>query len=398
MKKQLLLPFLCWCSVTIAQTATPIKDSILSGGIYRKYTLYVPNVYAANKAVPLVFNIHGGTGNGDQQMEFGDFRRIADTANFIVVHPTALGNPPNWAVGGSISSGEADRTFLLNLLDTLKLKYTIDASRVYSAGFSQGGIMGYDFACLQNMNFAAIASVSGGISKTSFAACAPTRPTPVMEIHGTSDLIAGYNGTSTLLTTLPPFTHIDTIVKYWVNFNHCDTAAKVFNLANTNTKDNCTVVHYVYSGGYQNASVEFYKVISGGHAWPADTATGGTKNASGSPMMLGNRNMDFNASKEIWRFFNQYKLLATGISEQLSGSTNQVNIFPNPSNGLITIQLEKAEQLNIQLYNLVGALVFEEKISGNNNIVDVNYLTKGVYFYSLKNKDGIVKNGKLIVQ
>jgi polyhydroxybutyrate depolymerase len=398
MKKLLIIPFLCLYSLIAAQTASPIKDSILSGGIYRKYTLYVPNMYTANKAVPLVFNIHGGTGNGDQQMEFGDFRRIADTANFIVVHPTALGNPPNWAVGGSIASGEADRTFLLNLLDTLKLKYTIDASRVYSVGFSQGGIMSYDFACLQNMNFAAIASVSGGISKTTFAACAPTRPTPVMEIHGTSDLIAGYNGTSTLLTTLPPFTHIDTIVNYWVNFNHCDTAAKVFNLANTNTKDNSSVVHYVYSGGDQNANVEFYKVISGGHAWPADTATGGTKNANGSPMMLGNRNMDFNASKEIWRFFSQYKLLATGISEYTSENKNKVDTFPNPCNGSLTIQLEKAEQINIQLYDLLGALVFEEKRSETKNSIDVKYLTYGVYFYSVKNKDGIVKNGKLIIQ
>ena len=40
--------------------------------------------------MPLVFNFHGYTSNATEQMWYGDFRPIADTANFIIVHPNGM--------------------------------------------------------------------------------------------------------------------------------------------------------------------------------------------------------------------------------------------------------------------------------------------------------------------
>jgi polyhydroxybutyrate depolymerase len=96
-KNYLLILALYASSHSVAQIT--ITDSILSGGVYRTYVLYVPAIYNSANPVPLVFNLHGGTGDGNQQMQFGDFRPIADTANFIVVQPTALGgSAPYWRV------------------------------------------------------------------------------------------------------------------------------------------------------------------------------------------------------------------------------------------------------------------------------------------------------------
>ncbi|MBQ19719.1 MAG: hypothetical protein CMD31_03085 [Flavobacteriales bacterium] len=64
-----------------------INDSIFHNGIYRTYILYVPATYNAANATPLVLNFHGYTSNANAQMYYGDFRAIADTANFILVHP-----------------------------------------------------------------------------------------------------------------------------------------------------------------------------------------------------------------------------------------------------------------------------------------------------------------------
>lgn len=268
--KNYLLVIACFISsLMMAQTGTTIVDSILSGGVYRTYVLYVSAIYTSSDTVPLIFNIHGGTGDGNQQMQFGDFRPIADTANFIVVHPTALpdasGNP-YWNLGDNTDMASvADRKFLYNLLGTLKSQYHIDSNKVYSTGFSQGGLMSYLLACFQNVNFAAIASVSGGIKVSNFyGVCAPDRPTPVMEVHGTADPVAGYNGLNTITPSSPPSVNTDTLIKHWVNYNHCNPVPIMTNLPDINTSDSSTVEHYVYSGGTQEYPLNFTRLLMAG--------------------------------------------------------------------------------------------------------------------------------------
>ena len=71
--------------LTIAAQST--VQTMQHDGLTRSYRLYVPDSYDPNTAVPLVFNLHGYTSNALQQEVYGDFRSIADTANFILVHP-----------------------------------------------------------------------------------------------------------------------------------------------------------------------------------------------------------------------------------------------------------------------------------------------------------------------
>src|SRR5437868_5054858 len=83
------------------QSGTTVVDSIISGGIYRKFRLYVPAIYNGSKKVPLVFNLHGYTSNAFQQQLYSNFMPIADTANFLMVHPdgTAPLGSPFWNSG-----------------------------------------------------------------------------------------------------------------------------------------------------------------------------------------------------------------------------------------------------------------------------------------------------------
>ncbi len=77
MKKHLLIIALSVSSLIVAQTPLIISDSIHSGGVYRKYLLYIPTLYNSSQSVPLVFDIHGYNCKNDQQMKYGDFRPIA---------------------------------------------------------------------------------------------------------------------------------------------------------------------------------------------------------------------------------------------------------------------------------------------------------------------------------
>ena len=85
MKKLLLLNLLFISSSYFSQTT--IDKTIVSGGITRSYKLYIPAMYNGSTSVALVLNLHGLGSNSVQQMFYGDFRSIADTANFIIVHP-----------------------------------------------------------------------------------------------------------------------------------------------------------------------------------------------------------------------------------------------------------------------------------------------------------------------
>jgi polyhydroxybutyrate depolymerase len=388
-------------------TDSTFTDSILSGGVYRKYVLYVPAIYYNSAdTVPLVFNIHGYTGSGDQQMEYGNFRPIADTANFIVVHPTGLKiaplNAPGWNVLGTVSQGQADRAFIIDLMDTLNRRYNIDSNRVYSAGFSQGGFMSYIMAGFNNTRFAAIASVSGSLVDDYFQPYAPSRPTPVMAIHGTSDGVIGYNGNAGFVATVP----VDSLLKCWRSYNNCSATPIVTNLPDNNTGDGSTVEHYIWNNGTQGVSVELYKIISGEHAWPSDVGTGGV-------LGVASRNMDFNASKEIWRFFSQYKLATPVASsgpfvitltpggntavDALPSSNTMVSFYPNPSNGDVYISLLGVEQAQVEIFSVTGELVYHEIIQGGITELALYGLNDGMYFCQLRVGDTLIHNDKLIV-
>ncbi|HXD93605.1 MAG TPA: glycoside hydrolase family 44 protein, partial [Bacteroidia bacterium] len=72
----------------------------------------------------------------------------------------------------------------------------------------------------------------------------------------------------------------------------------------------------------------------------------------------------------------------TGISQVISNS-NEVSIYPNPSNTNITIQTDKGLGAII-IYNALGEIVYKQ-VSDKIN-VDVSNLQSGVYFVTLKDK------------
>ena len=81
----LILPFFAFSQQTI-------NDSIIHDSVYRNFITYIPAVYDVSSPTPLLFNFHGRTGTAYGTMWHADFRDIADTANFIIVHPQGLLN------------------------------------------------------------------------------------------------------------------------------------------------------------------------------------------------------------------------------------------------------------------------------------------------------------------
>ena len=82
---------------------------------------------------------------------------------------------------------------------------------------------------------------------------------------------------------------------------------------------------------------------------------------------------------------------ATGIDEL----TSSLSIYPNPSNGIITIQATNSIK-TINIYNMIGNLVMVKNIANNQTTLNIENLTNGVYFMELNLSNGSILNSKFI--
>ena len=321
---------------------TTIIRTMLAGGLTREYRLYVPAIYTRTTgAVPLLLNLHGYGSNNQEQENYGDFRPIADTANFLVVHPNGTidaANKRNWNTFGPRGSGVDDVAFISTLIDTLARRYRIDLNRVYSTGMSNGGFMSYELACQLGNRIAAIASVTGSMTAGRLVGCTSGRPVPVLEIHGTADNTVPYNGGTAL-----QFVAIPTLLNSWVQRNGCNPTPTVTAVPDISTADGCTAERSVWAGGRNGSEVEHFRIIGGGHTWP------------GSAFVVGVTNQDISASREVWRFVRRYRLAqllpTRGTVEPVAP---KLLLLPNPASDLL--QLDAGQRLAPEALTVRDAL------------------------------------------
>jgi polyhydroxybutyrate depolymerase len=359
-----------------------IDKTITHNGLSREYRLYIPASYNANTSVPLLFNLHGYSSNNLQQEFYGNFKPIADTANFIICHPNGtldLSNNRYWSVGFAPDNID-DVDFISTLIDEIAASYNIDASRVYSTGMSNGGFMSYSLACQLSDRVAAIASVTGTMTLLQQGNCSPSRTVPVMQIHGTNDPTVPYTGNTNFL-------HIDTLVKNWVNRNGCTGSPSITNVPDIVTGDGATATRFDYDNCNTGGKVALYKITNGAHTWP------------GASINIGVTCMDFSASLEIWKFFLQFRHpnpnpIVT-VSEKQS---NNIQFYPNPANNTIMVKGNTTNTIkNIQLFDLAGKLQYAQ-LNNAENTIDITALPNGVYMLNVLLFNGEIITEKIIKQ
>jgi hypothetical protein len=79
---------------------------------------------------------------------------------------------------------------------------------------------------------------------------------------------------------------------------------------------------------------------------------------------------------------------------------NNLKIYPNPSNGNLNISnIESINIKKIEIFNLIGAKVFEQKkdISSKNTTLSLQVLNKGVYLLKLTSDENKTRIQKLII-
>ena len=361
-----LLLFVVFTFSSFAQQT--INASITHDGIQRNYILYIPEIYDGSSDVPLVLNFHGFGSNATQQMVYGDFRDIADTEGFLLVHPegtTFIGNQ-FWNVGfPGLSSNIDDVGFTEALIDELATLYAIDLDRVYATGMSNGGFMSFLLACQLSEKIAAVASVTGSMTQDTFDDCNAQHPTPVLQIHGTEDDVVLYNENN---LSLP----IPDVISYWVDHNNCETTPTTTTLPDVDVSDGSTIEHSVYEDGDNGVTTEHMKVIGGGHTWP------------GSVLNTAGTNQDIDASMEIWLFFSRYDI--DGLLSTDDFENNQVTIYPNPTQSKINLSLNYAKEVHYKLFSPLGKQLMDGIITSSNQEIDISHLPSNIYFLKVDNQ------------
>lgn len=88
----------------------------------------------------------------------------------------------------------------------------------------------------------------------------------------------------------------------------------------------------------------------------------------------------------------------TGINEE-KGAENNITIFPNPTNNIATINLSEKENCTIQLYDVTGKILINEKISNTNRYqLNLENITQGIYFLKVTGNKNTSITKKIIKQ
>ncbi len=196
----------------------------------------------------------------------------------------------------------------------------------------------------------------------------------------------------------------------YMSMKNGDGFAKKFGGVSGNDKDTLVLSVYGYSGGVlKNDTVHFFLAdfrfsnnafdyILKTWQW-VDCSSLGAVDSIGF-YMTSSDNGSFGMNTPAFFSIDNFTT-AQGIGIAENSSFQNINLFPNPANDVVNINLISEQPVNttINIYNSIGALLKTEFVSfhsGNNNYsLDINDLNSGLYFVEILG-DNRKQNFKLI--
>lgn len=318
-------------------------------GMQRQYLVKTPENY---ESLPVLFFLHGLGDNINHVNSEHNFQQVANKYNWMVVIPQAIneGNGSMWNAA-LMNSTIDDSGFLMALLDSLAVQYPINQDSVFFTGFSMGGFMSHRMAIEHGDRINAAAPVSGLITyaMANQAAVAPVR---MLHIHGTNDNVVGYDGYSQYFGSNLGL-GVDAILDYWKNANGCTDEPVIDTLPDTHN-DGLRFVEYIYSG---TKELRFLKAIGGTHSW--------YRNAN---------QHDIDYITYIHDFFTG-KLSYDKVHNPTTGS---LNVYPNPTNGQIKIELDSPT--TIEVIDIKGNTILYKQFDAGIANLDLQGVENGIYF------------------
>lgn len=299
-------------SIRAQEKSIPTEESLVGDnygelnnqGRSRTYYIYTPTSYHSDHPMPLVLVFHGDDGTGRSISDVSRFNDLAEQEGFIAVYPDAIDH--RWSLRGNSPKKANDVSFVDALISHLQEIRNIDSHRIYGTGFSKGGILTQALACKLPHKIAAFASVAGSLPVRFKPDCQHKTPVSMLMINGTNDQAVHYEGDDHnqrgALVSIPE------TVDFWRSHNQCASSTQKLEQENSHgskafkgSGDRLKVKTARYSSCNGNSEVLLANVVNGGHFWPGGASS--DKNLNKVNAKLG-----FDASQEIWNFFQNHTL------------------------------------------------------------------------------------------
>jgi len=340
--------------------AQETKEKVTVDEVDRTFLLRLPAGYDAQHHYPVVIMLHGMNQDPDDIERLTQFNQLADKDGVIVVYPAALhgrwnigvrpqehrsafgpgpgrrryggggypgggGGYPGGGGGGYPGGGGGypgqrpnqqpeeehhaatadDIAFFNQMLDQISTKASVNSSRVYAIGLSDGGFMSMRTGCALSDRIAAVGVVGATMPKNMI--CVPGRPVPVVMINGTSDPVVPYNGGTEHSLDISVLSAEDS-AKAWAKIDHCSDKPDRTKLA-AHDKGGMETRIDTFNGCQENAQVVLYSIKGAGNTWP-----GGEQYEAENA--VGKTSSDLNANDTLWSFLVTRKLQSKTASPQ----------------------------------------------------------------------------------
>lgn len=284
------------------------EERLMVGNLGREFIYYIPKNLIDNPGI--VFVLHGANMTSlEMRLVTGrQFDKFADRyKDFIAVYPQGFhGFWNDCRKAGSFDARALnvdDVAFFESMIGYFKKKYSIDTTRLFAAGYSNGGQMCYKLAKEKSELFRGVAVLCASLPVETNDICFDNyKPLSILIMNGTSDPINPYYGGEVSLIngeTRGEVCSTNQTLNYWLARDSCDMSGVTeYNFPDTKKKDSSSAIQYLYSSPHASRKVVLIKIINGGHTIPNPGFSSWLKN-------LGNVNKDINAPEIIVKFFRQ---------------------------------------------------------------------------------------------
>lgn len=112
----------------------------------RTYKVYVPSSYNGD-AMPLIVELHGCSGNADEEARWSRFNDMAEIYGLLVAYPEQTADNSGgatcwtWYLEGHQERGAGEASIIAGITMEVMSRWSVDADRVYVGGISAGGAM-----------------------------------------------------------------------------------------------------------------------------------------------------------------------------------------------------------------------------------------------------------------
>jgi polyhydroxybutyrate depolymerase len=269
-----------------------------ANGLMYSYILSVPKTVDPTKRTPVIVHWHALSSDPEEARALTSVDAKAEAAKMLVVYPRSPDK--SWDAGSCCTTTvngkrRDEEVFARELIKDVVAKACVDEHRIYTNGFSNGGMISQMLSCKMADVFAA-AAPTGSTLTSPQAECKPSRPIPMFLINGTADPLVGYNA--------PGFAggiSVPNDVKFWADQNKCTGMPEMFLQMG---KATCSRYTQCAAG----VEVAYCSVEGMGHCVPGMKKESATTCLTKSGIALGMPNDDIDAVQMDFDFLKRFSL------------------------------------------------------------------------------------------